>query len=56
MTTPTKVVVSLIDREREYSLLHISLSRVTKFSNLGIRDMEDLAKNRLCSKTQKYKK
>ena len=50
MTIPTKVVVSLMNKEREYGLTHIALSRVTKFSNLGIKDTEGISKNRLCRK------
>ena len=56
MTIPTKVVVSLTDREREHNLSYVALSRVTKFTNLGIKDMEGLSKNRLCSKTCKHPK
>ena len=44
------MVVSLIDREKEYGLTHVALSRVTKFSNLGIKDTEGISKNRLYSK------
>ena len=45
MTIRTKVVVCLMDKEREYEQTYIALSRVTKFSNLGIKDMEGLSKN-----------
>ena len=56
MIIPTKVVVSLIDREREHGLSYVVLSRVTKFTNLGIKDMKGLSKNRLCSKICKHPK
>ena len=56
MTIPTKVVVSLIDKEREYGLIHVALSKVTKFSNLGIKDTEGISKNRLCRKTRNHPK
>ena len=56
MTISTKVVMSLTDKEREYNLTYIALSRVTKFTNLGIKDMEGLSKNRLCTKIHKYPK
>ena len=56
MTIPTKVVVSLTDREREYGLLHVTLSRVIKFTNLEIKDIEDSSKNRLCAKISKHSK
>ena len=56
MTIPTKVVVSLMDKEREYRLIHIALSKVTKFSNLGIKDTEGISKNRLCRKIRNYSK
>ena len=45
-----KVVVSLTDREKEHGLTYVALSRVTKFSNLGIKDTEGISKNRLCRK------
>ena len=48
--------MSLIDKEREYSLLHVALSRVTKFTNLEIKDTEGLSKNRLCEKIHKHLK
>ena len=47
MTTPIKVVVSLIIRESEHNLVYVVLSRVTKLANLGIKDTEGLLKNRL---------
>ena len=56
MTIPTKVVASLADIEIEYGLSRIALSRVTKFTNLGIKDMEGLSKNRLCAKIRKHPK
>ena len=39
-----------MDREKEYKLIYIALSRVTKFSNLGIEDTEGILKNRLYRK------
>ena len=48
--------MSLVDREREHSLLRILLSRMTKITNLGIKDIEGLSKNRLCAKRYKYPK
>ena len=56
MTIPTKVVVSLTDKEREHGLTYVALSRVTKFSNLGIKDTEGLSKHRLCTKIRKHPK
>ena len=38
MKINNKVVVSLTDREKEHGLTHVALSRVTTFSNLGIKD------------------
>ena len=46
-----KVVLSLIDREKEHGLTYyVALIRVTKFSNLGIKDIEGISKNRLYRK------
>ena len=56
MTILTKVAVSLTDREREHGLSHVALSRVTKFTNLEIKDTEGLSKNRLCAKICKHPK
>ena len=56
MTIPTKVVVSLMDKEREYRLTCIALIRVAKFSNLGIKDTKGISKNRLSTKIHKYLK
>ena len=56
MIIPTKVVASLIDREREHSLSCVALSSVTKFTNLGIKDIEGLSKNRLYTKIRKHPK
>ena len=56
MTTPTKAVTSLTDRKREHILLHVALNRVTKFTNLVIKDTDGLSKNRLYSKTHKHLK
>ena len=56
MTIPTKVVVSLTDREREHGLSCVALSRVTNFTNLGIKDTEGLSKNRLYTKIRKHPK
>ena len=50
MIIKNKVVVSLTDREKEHGLTYVALSRVTKFSNLGIKDTEGISKNRLCRK------
>ena len=36
--------MSLTDREKEHGLSCVILSRVTKFSNLGIKDIEGLSK------------
>lgn len=47
---PHKVAVSLIDREKENKLTYIALNRVTKFSNLRIKDTKGVSKNRLCKK------
>ena len=51
-----KVILSLIEREREYGLLYVAVSTVTKFTNLGIEDTEGLFKNRLCFKAYKNPK
>ena len=56
ITVLIKAVVSLIDRKREYSLSHATLSRMTKITNLGIKDIKGLSKNRLCAKRYKYPK
>ena len=55
ITIKHKVVVSLIDREKENELTYyVVLSRVTKFSNLGIKDKDGISKNRLCNKIRIY--
>ena len=51
-----KVVVSLMAREKEHRLTYVALSRVTKFSNLGIKDTEGISKNRLCRKMRVHPK
>jgi len=56
MTISNKVVVSLTDREKEHGLTYVALSRVTKFSNLGIKDTEGISKNRLCRKIRMHPK
>ena len=56
MAIPTKVVVSLADKEREHGLTCVALSRATKFSNLGIKDTAGLYKHRLCTKIRKHPK
>ena len=56
ITILTIVVVSLTDREKEHGLSHVVLSSVTKFTNLGIKYMEDLSKNRLCTKIYEHLK
>ena len=56
MTIPTKVVVSLTSREKEHGLTYVTFSRVTKFSNLGIKDSERISKNRLCIKIRNHLK
>ena len=40
----------------EHGLTYVALSRVTKFSNLGIKDTEGISKNRLCRKIRKHPK
>ena len=47
MTIKSKIVVTLTDREKEHGLKYVALSRVTKFSDIGIYDR--IAKQRLCS-------
>ena len=48
---------SLTDREKEHGLIYyVVLSRVTKFSNLGMKDTEGISKNRLCRKIPKHSK
>ena len=37
-------------------MTYVVLSRVTKFSNLGIKDTEGISKNRLCRKICKHPK
>ena len=56
MTTLCKVVVSLKDREKEYGLTYVALSRVKKFSNFGIKETEGVSKNRFCKKIRKHLK
>ena len=56
MTIKNKAVVSLTDREKEHGLTYVALSRVTKFSNLGIKDIQGLSKNRLCRKIHLHPK
>ena len=56
MTIPTKVVVSLIDKEKEHGLSYVALSRVTKFTNSGIKDTEGLSKHQLCTKIREHSK
>ena len=36
-----------MDREKQHRLIYVALSRVTKFWNLGIKDIEGISKNRL---------
>ena len=50
------MVASLTDRERKHGLSRIALSRVTKFTNLEIKDTEGLSKNRLYAKIRKHPK
>ena len=50
MTIRNKVIVYLMDKEREHGQTYVTLSRVTKFSNLGIKDTKGLSKNQLCKK------
>ena len=57
MTIKDKVVASLMDREKENGLVYyVVLDRVTKFSNLRIKDTEEISKNRLCRKIPKHSK
>ena len=56
MTILAKVVASLADREREDNLPRVALSRVTKSTNLGIKDTGGLSKNRLCAKIRMHPK
>ena len=46
-TIKSKIVVTLTDREKERGLTHVALSRVTKFSDIGIYDK--ITMQRLCS-------
>ena len=45
-----------MDGEKEQGLTYVALSRVTKFSNLGIKDTEGISKNRLCRKIRMHPK
>ena len=45
-----KVIVSLMDKEKENSSIYVVLSWVTKFSNLRIKDIEGISMNRLHKK------
>ena len=45
-----------MSREKEHGLTCVALSRVTKFSNLGIKDAERISKNRLHRKIRNYLK
>ena len=57
MTIKHKVIVSLIGREKENGLIYyLALSRVIKFSNLEIKDIEGVSKNRVCRKIYKHPK
>ena len=56
MVIKYKVIANLTDREKEYRLAYVTLCRVTKFSNLGIKDTEGISKNRLCRKIHKHPK
>ena len=51
-----KVVVTLMNREKEYMLTYVVLSQVTKFSNLGTKDTERISKNRLYRKINIHSK
>lgn len=53
-TLKNKVVVSLTSSEREHGLTYIALSRVTKFSDIGILDGVD--ENRLLTKVRNHSK
>ena len=50
MTIKHEVIASLVDRDKEHRLTYVTLSWVTKFSNLWIKDTEGILKNRLCRK------
>ena len=44
-----------MDREKEHGLTYyVALSRVTKFSNLGIKDTEGISKNKIKIKNKNY--
>ena len=45
-----------MDREKEYGLIHVTLSRVIKFLNLGIKDTKGISKNRLYRKIYNHPK
>ena len=45
-----------MDREKEQVLTYVALNRVTKFSNLGIKDIEGISENRFCRKIRKHPK
>ena len=55
MTIKHKVVIYLMDREREYGLTYyVASSQVTKFSNLEIKDTEGISKNKIKIKNYTY--
>ena len=54
MTIKSKIVVTLTDREKEHGLTYVALSRVTRFTDIGIYD--GITKQRLCSAIKKQSK
>ena len=54
MTITGKIVAELTKTEQEYGATYITLSRVQRFSDIGIKD--GINKNRLCDKIRKHKK
>ena len=54
MTTMNEIIAELTNTEQEHGGAHVALSRVQRFSDIGIKD--GINKNRLCIKVRNHKK
>ena len=54
MTIKGKVVIDLGSHEMWHSVWHVALSRMTKFTNIGLK--KEIARNRLCRSIKKHNK
>ena len=54
MTIRGKVVIDLGSRELSHGASYVALSRVTKFTNIGLK--KGITMNRLCQSIKKQKK